>query len=323
MKKIKIPLIVRTVLIFSFLLMNGNVPAQKDTLSILHISDLHVIFNPYAYIPEMMEYRKKKQYDMGETRLRNFLETIPDRTNSDMVVATGDLVDFFESKTVDSTTIDIQPAEFSGLLNDYQIPVLLTLGNHDIFTFDWDNSRDYKLLHNQNHSGRARSLWIKNIPCFSNGTYYSKMVSAGQTDYRLIFLDDSFYQFSPEDKTRIVPYLDKSQLYWLKDQLNASENDIEIIFMHIPFGTKDEKYKNNELYTVIAQNPSCKLIVGGHHHKSIVKKIPAGTHNQIIQVQTDALVKNTENWRLIRLTENNILVSETGKTENELTIDIK
>src|SRR5690606_41633414 len=101
------------------------------------------------------------------------------------------------------------------------------------------------------------------------------------------------------------------------------ENDIEIIFMHIPFGTKNEKYKNNELYTLIAQNPSCKLVVGGHHHKNIIKKIPAGTHDQIIQVQTDALVKNPENWRLIRLTENNILVSETGKTENELIIDIK
>lgn len=319
----KTPFIVRPILILFLLFMNGNVLAQKDTLSILHISDLHVIFNPYAYIPEMMDYRKKKQYDLGEIRLRSFLETIPDSTNSDMVVATGDLVDFFESKTVDSSTIDIQPAEFSRLLNDYQIPILLTLGNHDIFTFDWNNNRDYKLLHNQNHAGRARSLWIKNVSCFSNGTYYSKIVKAGQTNYRLIFLDDSFYQFSPEDKTRTVPYLDKSQLYWLKDQLNASENDIEIIFMHIPFSTKNEKYKNNEIYTVIAQNPSCKLVVGGHHHKSIVKKITSGATNKIIQVQTDALVKNPENWRLIQLTENNILVSLPGKTENELIIDIK
>lgn len=319
----KTPFTLRPILMLFLLCMNGSVTAQKDTLSILHISDLHVIFNPYAYIPEMMDYRAKKQYHLGEIHLRSFLETVPARTSGDMVVATGDLVDFFESKTVDSTTIDIQPAAFSRLLEDYEMPILLTLGNHDIFTFDWDDKLDYKLLHNQNHAGRARSLWIKNVSCFNNGTYYSKTVRAGQTRYRLIFLDDSFYQFSKEDRTRAIPYIDKPQLSWLKDQLNASENDIEIIFMHIPFGTKNEKYKNNELYTLIAQNPSCKLVVGGHHHKNIIKKIPAGTHDQIIQVQTDALVKNPENWRLIRLTENNILVSETGKTENELIIDIK
>lgn len=133
----------------------------------------------------------------------------------------------------------------------------------------------------------------------------------------------SFFQFLPEDKTAVTPYIDKSQLYWLNQQLNESENDIEIVFMHIPFTTKNIEQKTaNELYTALAENPTYKLIVAGHHHKNIIKKIPIEAANEIVQVQTDALVEDPKNWRLIRLTENNILVSVPGDTENELVIDL-
>ena len=300
-----------------------NSMAQRDTLTILHVSDLHVIFNPYAHIPEMMEYRKKKDYHVGESRVRNFLATIPQQTDSDLVVATGDLVDFFESRTVDSSITDIQPREFSKLLRDYPTPVLLTLGNHDVFTFDWAENRDYKLLHNQNHVGRARSLWIKNLPCFSEGTYYSKTLQVGKTMYRLIFIDDSFYQFNQDDKSKKVPYIDKAQLYWFKDQLNASKDDVEVVFMHIPFGLKNtEKNLANDFFQALDKISSLKLIFAGHHHKNIVKTIKLQEGREIIQVQTGALVNDPNNWRAIRLTEHNITVSFPGKEENELVIKV-
>ena len=118
---------------FFFLLINGTVLAQKDTLSFLHITDLHTIFSLNAYLPDMMENRKQKQYDQGENRLRQFLLTVPEKTGSDMVIATGDLVDFFEAETTESKMLDLQAEQFSRLLSDYHIPVFLTLGNHDIF----------------------------------------------------------------------------------------------------------------------------------------------------------------------------------------------
>jgi len=301
-------------------LINGNIFAQADTLKILHITDLHVIFNQAGYHPDMIESRKLKQYDQGENRLRQFLQEVPEKTNSDLVIGTGDLVDFFEAETADIKMMDLQAEQFSRLLSDYRIPVLLTLGNHDLFTFYW---RDSKLAHTQNFSGRARAAWTKNFDCFKNGTYYSKIFNVDRTTYRLIFLDDSFYQFLPEDKFE-VPYIDKAQLYWLNDQLNESDNDVEIILMHIPLMDPATHPKHSkELYSALAKHPSTKLILSGHHHKNLVIVFPSADNNELTQVQTGSLVQDTESWRLIRLTENNILVSFPGKTKNELVIPVK
>ncbi len=301
-----------------FLLINGTVLAQTDTLSFLHITDLHVIFNQDIYQQDLAQSRN--HYRQGEVSLRRFLQTMPKKTHSDMVIATGDLVDFFEAEMMDGSMLDIQAEQFSHLISDAHIPVFLTLGNHDIFTFNWQNS---KLTHNQNFSGRSRAAWTRNLSCFKNGTYYSQVFQVGQTTYRLIFLDDSFYQFLPEDKAEI-PYLDKSQLYWLNAQLHESDDDIEIILMHIPFKeTVNQQGSSNELYSVLSKNPSTKLILAGHYHKNAITDFPSVEGKKMVQVQTGALVQSTENWRRIRLVENQIMVSFPGKTENELVIPIK
>ncbi|MDX9882320.1 MAG: metallophosphoesterase [Prolixibacteraceae bacterium] len=308
-------------LLFAFcLLFNGAAMAQKDTLSFLHITDLHVIFNQPGYPADLMEYRKQKQYDQGENRLREFLQSVPGKTNSDLVVATGDLVDFFESNTANGRMLDLQAEQFSRLLDDYHVPVFLTLGNHDLFSFNWKNG---KLAHHQNSAGQARAAWIRNVPCFRNGTYYSESFQVGKTNYQFIFLDNGFYRFTPEDKFE-VPYIDKAQLYWLNARLSESADDVEIIFMHIPL--KDPVAQadySKEIYSALAQHPSVKLIFVGHHHKNEIKRFPSGENKEMVQVQTGSLVQDTNNWRLVRLTENDIRVSVPGKTKNELVIPIK
>lgn len=306
-------------LLFS-ILVAGNVLAQTDTLSVLQITDIHLIFNQEVYHPEMMEYRKQKGYDQGEPRLRQFLQTIPRETKSNMVVATGDLVDFLEGETRDGNLLNIQAEQLSKLLGDYQVPVMLTLGNHDAFTFNW---RDNKLYPNQNFTGRARANWIRNVPCFKDGTYYSKIYQVGKTTYRLIFLDDIFFRFKIEEEVE-NPYMEKSQLYWLKTQLDESDKDIEIILMHIPFNEDVDQGKiSNELYSVLAARPSVKLILAGHHHRNGIQRFTSAGNNKIVQVQTSAFAKGIENWRQIKFTENKISVSFPGKTESELLIPIE
>lgn len=307
-------------LILLFLLIQGIVLAQKDTLSFLHITDLHVFFSQDNYNPRIIEYRKQKQYELGIPHLRQFLKTVPAKTHSDLVVATGDLVDFFEAESDNGGMLTIQAKRFADLVKNYKIPILYTLGNHDSFSFNWGND---KMEHNQNSVERARTIWTRTIDCFKEGTYYSKMYQVGNTSYRFIFLDDIFYLFQPE-KEMEVPYIDKAQVQWLKTQLQQSDKDVEIIFMHIPFpDVLPQGATSNELYRVLSQNPSARLIVAGHHHKNLVSKYPSANNNTLTQVQTAALVKSTDNWRLIRLTENNILVSVPGKPENEITIPVK
>lgn len=302
------------------LLVSGTILAQRDTLSFLHITDTHLIFNLDGYHSDLMNYRKTMNYDEGETRLRGFLETIPHKTNSDFVVITGDLVDFFEAETNDDKMLAVQAEQFSNLLNDYHVPVFPTLGNHDVFTLSWENNKQEIT---QDYAGRSRALWIRNEPRFRNGTYYSESFQVGKTNYKLIFLDDSFYWFLPEDELE-VPYIDKTQLYWLNNQLNESDDDVEIIFMHIPLNNLDEKPEHvKEIYTTLANNPSTKLLFAGHDHKNVITDHPTTNGRKIVQVQTGALVKGDTNWRKICLTENNVLISHPGTTEEELVIPIK
>ncbi len=303
---------------FFFLLISWTALAQKDTLSFLHITDLHVIFNQDIYQQDLAQSRN--HYRQGEVSLRHFLQTMPEKTNSELVIATGDLVDFFEAEMPDGKMLDIQAEQFSHLISNCQVQVLLTLGNHDLFSFTW---KDNKLKNNQNSSGRARAAWIRNLSCFRNGTYYSRLFQVGQTTYRLIFLDDSFYKFLPDDKVEI-PYIDKPQLCWLNAQLHESADDIEIILMHIPFNeTVTQPGFTNELYSVLTKNPSTRLILSGHLHKNAIADFPSVEDKMIVQVQTGAFARNTDNWRQIRLTEKNILISVPGKTEKELVISVK
>lgn len=311
---------IKTLFFLICILFIGDLIAQTDTLSILHITDLHIIFNQDGYHPDLMEQRKQKEYDKGEPRLRQFLQTVPEETNSDMVIATGDLCDFFEAETIDHRLFDLQAEQFSRLLNEHNIPVLLTLGNHDAFTYNW---QDGKLYPNQDFAGRARAAWIRNIPCFKDGTYYSKLYQIGETSFRLIFLDDIFFSFHTKENIE-NPYLDKYQLQWLRNQLQESGNDIVIILMHIPFNDDvDQREIPNELYSLLSTRESVKLVVAGHRHRNSIERFTTDGNNEIIQVQTSAFANGIDNWRQIKLTEDRILVSFTGKTENEITIRIK
>lgn len=321
MKTQKTSLRLRQMFVLFFFLVNISVTGQKDTLSFLHITDLHLFFNRENYDPVVVQHREHiRGYLRSNTFFEQFLSTVPARTNSDFVIATGDIIDFFDAETPDKNMIDFQIEQFARLSDDYEFPILFVPGNHDIFSFEWGGDR---IIPNQFKTGRARATWIRNFDCFRDGTYYSRVYNLGKTTYRLIFIDDSYYQF-PEEEKVVIPYIDKPQLHWLRTELDESEDDIEIILMHIPLTEQSVlTMPPNELYSELKQTPSVKLLLSGHHHRNVIRKLPGLSDSELIQVETDALVKTPENWRLIRLTEKNILVSFTGSTDNELVIPIK
>ena len=106
--------------------------------------------------------------------------------------------------------------------------------------------------------------------------------------------------------------------------MNASQEDVEIILMHVPF-TEQSAFpeSNNELYAALTAVPTVRLILAGHYHKGAIMPFPVAEGNEMIQVGTDALVAGAEKWRLIRLTEKEILVSSMGTKESERTISVK
>jgi DNA repair exonuclease SbcCD nuclease subunit len=289
---------------------------QKDTLSILHITDLHIIYDLELYQEDLA--RNRENNDQEGASFYNFLQIIPQKTKADMIIATGDLLDSYEEEGGDATMLDSSVEQFAASISDYTVPLFLTLGNHDMVSYAW---KDDARFSSQYNAGRSRAAWIRNVSCFNNGTYYSQIHEIANTTYRLIFLDNGFLKFSPKENISI-PYIDKPQLYWLKEQLQESSEDIEIIFMHVPFSLPGIQAEYSEMYSLITKNPSTRLIVAGHQHKNKLLELPSETGRTISQVQTGALVRNQENWRIIQLTEKNILVSFPGKAEIELTVPI-
>ncbi len=299
------------------LLLPQFVSAQVDTLSFLHVTDLHLIFGIERYQPDFVQ--KRKHFANGVKPFSDFITNKPGETKSTFIVATGDLVDFFEAESIGGSTIDFQAEQFERLVHKSQHPVFLTLGNHDITSYDW---RDTTVVSNQNGAGSARAAWIRNIPCFRKGTYYSRIFRVDKTVYRLIFLDDAYNSIRQDEKITI-PYIGREQLRWLESQINQLPDDVEIILMHLPFpsGAGLPGYVN-DLFSLLEKNHSVKLVLAGHNHRNAIKDFSSAGTGKFTMVQTGSFGYGPENWRQISLTGDKILISVPGKTLTEKTIPV-
>ncbi len=300
---------------FLNLLASGNIFAQNDTLSFLHITDTHVIFDLSFYQPDLAENRKG--YKDGVVPLSNFVENMPQKTNSSFVIATGDLIDFFEGETASHKMLPFQAEQYVKLTEKSQVPFYFTLGNHDIMSYSWGEG---ERISTQNYAEKARAAWIKSAACFSEGTHYSKTFNVGKTCYRFIFLDDGYYDFSDEEDV-LLPYVDAPQLHWLEGEITESDSDVEIILMHIPLNPNVVE-TGGELFSVLSKYPSVRMILAGHNHKNGIQAFDTENGNEIVQIRTGAFAKDTLNWRQIKLTENNIHISLPGSQQQEMQIDL-
>ena len=317
MKKVKFLFNFKYLTVCLGLFLSENISAQPDTLSFIHITDTHIISDLGFYHPGIKEDRN--HYGQGNKPLANFIDVIPQKTNCDFITLTGDMIDFFEAQTSDGEMLDFQVEQFARLIDDCLVPVYLTPGNHDIAAYSWpENKRESS----QKMVARARTTWSKNLECFNNGTYYSRLYEVGGNKYRLIFLDNSYNSFLPDDGIE-TPYIDKPQLHWLEQEISLSEDDTEIIFMHIPVVPANSTEEPDcELFSVLLKYPSSRMILAGHNHKNAIRDFYSDGNHRITQVQTDAFGRSTDNWRLIRLTENKILVSFPGKMDTEIEIPV-
>jgi 3',5'-cyclic AMP phosphodiesterase CpdA len=278
------------------------------------------MFNLESYNPELADHRNfVRKYNNTNANFKHFMENIPEETNSDFVIATGDIIDFFEAEALGEEKLAYQVEQFVRLKDLYHFPIFLTLGNHDLFSYDWGEE---KVIFNQLNTGRAKATWIRNFDCFRDGTYYNRTYVVGETRFHLIFLDNGFYHFPKEEKV-VNPYIDKPQLHWLRKELREAGDDIVIVLMHIPFSDISVLPESqNELYKELNQNSSVKLIFAGHRHKNEVKHFTSDGYGEIIQIETGALARSLENWRVINLTNNSIIISKPGVTDTELIIPI-
>jgi len=127
MKKILIPAI------FLLSLPAFEVAAgSPDTISFIHVSDLHFC-NLTGYHPLFASMRQ--HYGNGSGPLVNFFKTVPDKLSSDFLVVTGDMIDYYEAETASGGMLDTEIEQFVMHLDVCNVPVYLTLGNHDISSY--------------------------------------------------------------------------------------------------------------------------------------------------------------------------------------------
>ena len=308
--------------LFFGLLSLTDVYGQLDTLSFLHITDTHLLFHADHFPPGSIPQINHKSKSVKQ--FIHFIQTAPVATDSKMVVITGDMIDFYETGDRKNDMFSLQIQQYANIPEISQIPVFCALGNHDIVTLAKNETKwVYQLTghpgwnFSQNNAGKARAEWIRNVPCFAYGTWYSLVYKVGQTGYRFIFLDNAYNcEILP-----LCPFIGYEQQHWLRDILEQSPDEVKIICMHIPFSTEwTSDPTRNALYVLLSQYPSVKLVLAGDTHKNVINKFD-GTG--FIQVETAAFVSDAANWRLVKLTADKIIVSSTGTKQEELIIPVR
>ncbi len=318
---------------FSFVSLYGQKPVLPDTLTIVHLTDIHTC-NLTGYHPTIVSQR---QYLMKNSDMfSGFIDSAPQRFDADFFVITGDLVDFYEAETATGKIIGTQIEQFADLINDSEIPFFLTLGNHDIATYTVPQTS--KFTSEQIRAGEARASWMRNMACFRNGTYYSRIYKVDTLTVRLLFLDNSF--IADEDYyDGVQPFIvDQYQLKWLDRQLKASPTDVEIIFTHIPLpsgkktsssilseplSTYSSKASYYDLLNLLEKHSSTWAVIAGHTHTNSVNEYVFPDGDKLTQIVTGSFGNDRDNWRIIKITGDKIMVSHPGDTDNEIVIQLR
>lgn len=307
----------------------------NDTVKFIQITDVHLIFSPDDYHSKFIQGRYN-YFWKDEKPFKQFLRTNSFLKKSDFLVITGDIVDFFEAESKnEELLLGTQIEQFQSLIEtETNLTVYLTTGNHDITSYP-------KGRYHQNRAEVARSVLIRNCPSFKNGTYYSKIYKAGNTTYRLIFLDNGYFS-GRTSKEQADFIIDRYQLDWLKAELNESADDKEIIFMHMPLPIiKDENKEDNTIisnydeYTertntknfldIIkdTENSSVQLFITGHRHINAFSEFDFSNGLEFKQIHTGAFGNDVNNWRFFNLTESEIIFSEPGEFDKTTKLQLR
>jgi 3',5'-cyclic AMP phosphodiesterase CpdA len=308
-------------------------PADSDTLKFILITDPHVC-NLTGYHQVFVSQRQ--QFKDNTEAVSDFLKIIPGKYDAGFIVVTGDNVDYYEAETSGEKMLDTQIEQYSRLLDISEVPVYLALGNHDITSY-WVTS-DSGYTNDQINAEKARAAWMRNVACFREGTYYSRLFKVDTVTFRFIFLDNSYYA-AEEVSDGVLPFvMDPYQLRWLNAQMKASPVDMELIFMHMPLPfvkpsgqevpseqlsdyTAGSKYY--DLLNVLDNNSSGCLIFAGHRHFNSINNFMLPDGDTMTQVMTAAFGYNHDAWRLIKVTAGNIYICYPGTSKTEYTIRVR
>ena len=290
----------------------GHANARADAaIDFIHLSDTHVIEKTDIRPDTLPKDIEQKQ--TSGARLARFLSDVPRRQHIQFFADSGDAVDGYAFRGNAGDMIRGQIQHFRAIVSKSPVPFYVTLGNHDLTQYLPIAGKTYG---DQSTAGEARAAWVRTIPEFSKGTYYSVEKVAGETRYLFLFLDNGFYG-GPLDGSKLtdrsprVQHLDYEQLYWLQGQLQSHPADVPVLVMHIPLTDDEMSHQIEGVLRTGTKSPLVLALVGHLHVSSAIDDIPLRDGQSLIQVHTTAFFMDSNNWRRIRMTKDCIWISRT------------
>ena len=239
---------------------------NDSSLRFAQVSDVHFMANGSNTTFKMI----------GESPrlLDDAVNQINEYNHLDFVMFTGDQIDKSFEKELRAFLPHIQKLKY---------PWYLTFGNHDRCIGGYLTTSVYwDLVRDVNPDFKAKK------------SYYS---FEPKKNYKVIVLDNIIL-----DEITSNGHIDDEQLKWLKKELDASKNDIVLIFMHVPliepFNRNHHKMNNaDEIRKIIEKYKNPIGVFTGHYHAARVTQV-----NNILYVSSPALVSYPNAFRVVDVT---------------------
>jgi len=290
---------------------HAQAPSSPDAIDFIHLSDTHVI-QTQGIDRNALPKDIAKKGSAGANLLR-FVTTMPARHHIQFLVGSGDAADGYAFQGSGSRMVRGQIQYLQSIVSKSPVPFYAALGNHDVTQYSVLNGKQSS---DQAVAGEARAAWIRAVPQFAKGTYYSfEKVTEGRR-FLFLVLDNGYYGGPldaqvPTDRNQRIQHLDHEQLYWMLGQLQAHPTDVPILVMHVPL-TDDEM--SHQIETVVkagTRAPVVLALVGHLHVSSAIDERPLRDGQTLFQVHTTAFFADANNWRRIHMTKDCIWISRT------------
>lgn len=238
---------------------------SDSNLRFAQVSDVHFMANGSNTTFKMI----------GESPrlLDDAVNQINEYNHMDFVMFTGDQIDKSFEKELRAFLPHIQNLKY---------PWYLTFGNHDRCIGGYLTTSVYwDLVREVNPEFKVKK------------SYYS---FEPKKNYKVIVLDNIIL-----DEITSNGYIDDEQLKWLKKELDASKNDVVLIFMHVPvvepFASPNHRMRNGIVLKQLLESYKNPIAVfQGHYHAAKITQ-----HDNVLYVASPALVSYPNAFRVINI----------------------
>lgn len=239
---------------------------KANSIKFAQISDVHFYTGE-----DNTSYKLRAESDKLLDDAISQVNTIP---GVDFVMFTGDQID---------KSFEKELRAFLPHAQNLKYPWYITFGNHDTCIGGYLTPEVYLSMVN------------KANPNFKfSKPYYSFIPKKG---YKVIVLDTII-----RDRLTSNGRIDEEQLKWLKSELDKSEKDVVLIFMHVPvvepFASAGHRLLNaDDVRTIIETHKNPIAVFQGHYHAAMIKQF-----DNVLYVSTPSLVSYPNAFRMITVT---------------------